>query len=264
MPLFRPAYVPSWRYRRNAYGPDVSHWKPITSWKALLGTGASFLGMKATEGNKTLDSTLRQHRDSFRASPLLLGIYYHFARSGDPTAQAERLLAAVGDLRHNERLCLDLEVVPVMEPREGSTLSAANLLWIHDFVTTLRDEYPDRPVLIYTSRRIWRMLDDPQWIEATKELHLWVPRYNTVEPRLPRPWDGPDILEGAGWTFWQWTDGEAPAPLRTPGIGRCDMNVFRGTVAELKAYAQPVDPVKPSERNTPVDPRLGPPPTPSQ
>lgn len=209
---------------KRAEGIDVSHWKPVKDWNALTRAQISFVGAKATEGTTVVDKTLRQHRDGVRDHGLALGIYYHFARSGSPSAQAERFMDAVGPLRTNERLALDFEVMTTAQPEEG-------LPWIAAFIATLKQEWPDRRPILYTSKRIWRMIGDPEWQKAA-DVDLWVPRYNAKEePLLPRP------FVNQGWTFWQWSDGDTPSCV-TPGVGRCDRNYFRGDVVELRRYAK--------------------------
>jgi GH25 family lysozyme M1 (1,4-beta-N-acetylmuramidase) len=210
----------------RALGVDVSHWKPVKNWSELYNSGVRFFGAKATEGNKYVDPTLRTHRDESRRQPFLLSIFYHFARSGDPRAQANRLQDAVGDLRPNERLCLDLEVSPTDDPKDA-------LDWVDKFFETLMGgACSDRRPLIYTSKRIWRMIGDPAW-DLASEVDLWSPRYNAqmIEPIPALPW------AAAGWSFWQWSDGETP-PVVTPGIGRCDVNYFKGDEAALAEYAK--------------------------
>jgi len=210
----------------RATGIDVSHWKPVKNWLELYDSGVRFVGVKATEGGSFIDPKLRYHRDEMRRHPFTLGIYYHFARSGPANRQAERLVDAVGALRDNERLCLDFEVLPI--PGGGD----ANLDWITAFMRVLRHDVPDRRPIIYTSRRIWRMMGDPLW-EMSGDVDLWAPRYNAqgVEPAMPRPW------KDCGWSFWQWSDGAFPLHV-TPGVGKCDANYFRGDDAALEEYAK--------------------------
>lgn len=209
----------------RAAGIDISHWKSPTDWDQIYSSGVSFVGMKATEGNSYVDPKLRLHREEFRRRPFLLGIYYHFARSGVAERQAERLMDVVGDLRPNERLALDLEVSPTIDPLQA-------LDWTERFISTLVGSVcSDRRPILYTSKRIWRTIGDPDWGLAS-EVDLWAPRYNAAgaEPAMPKPW------EKTSWTFWQWTDGEFPRHV-TPGVGKCDANWFRGTRDELREYA---------------------------
>lgn len=226
-----------------ARGIDVSHWKTVKSWPEVRASGVSFVGVKATEGIGYIDPTLRSCRDAVRATGFELAIYYHFARSGSARGQAERLMDAVGSLLPNERLCLDLEVVPT--PQDTSDAIA----WVKDWVSTVLLEVPDRNVILYTSRRIWRMLGNPAF-PWTDKVDLWVPGYRPLAagpPLLPNPW------AGKGWTFWQWSDGEYP-PWNTPGVGSCDVNVFAGDVGALTSYASNVRPAftSPGDGSGPV------------
>lgn len=209
----------------RALGIDISRWRPVTVWSAVKDAGISFVGIKATEGNSIVDSAFRRARDSFRETGFALGIFYHFARSGRADQQAERLIDLAGPLKDNERLALDFEVLTTAAPEDG-------LAWIDLFIGTLMKANPDRRPLIYTSRRIWKTIGDPDWARAG-EVDLWAPRYNTtnVEPDLPKPW------ATAGWTFWQWSDGDFPVN-EVPGVGQCDSNYFKGTADDLTVYAK--------------------------
>lgn len=206
----------------RARGVDVNHYHPVTDWAALAGSGVSFVGIKATEGNTIIDASLNAHRDGARIQPFDLVIFYHFCRSGDPVYQASRLLNAVGPLRANERLCLDLEVLP---DDAGSVLA-----WVEAFYARIQRAYPTTRQLIYTSKRIWDSFGAPAWPRASRgDVALWAPRYGANEPAMPTPWNN--------WSAWQWTDGgEHGAPFTTPGVGTCDANYWNGDRDALKAW----------------------------
>lgn len=196
----------------RARGIDVNSYHPIIDFAALDRSNLSFVGVKATEGNTITDKSLIAHRDGLRKLSLDLVIYYHFARSGDPVKQAARLMAAVGPLRPNERLCLDLEVLPD---------DTSNVLtWMDEFYARIARSYPAMRQFIYTSNRIWQMIGSPVWTRALN-LALWAPRYSTIEPVVPAPW--------SSWTIWQYTDGgEHGSDYGCPGVGECDANVWNG------------------------------------
>lgn len=207
----------------RALGADVSHFHPVQDWSALYDGGVRFLGVKATEGARYLDPTFRAHRDGARMLPFSLVAYYHFARSGDPIMQAERFMDAVGQLRDNERLVLDLEVAPDL-PKDLS------LSWADKFYTRLMGSVcSDRRPLIYTSSRFWQDIGNPDW-DLASEIDLWAPRYNAqgIEPVIPKPWTG------AGWKFWQFSESETLAGITGP----CDANYFNGDNDALLAYAK--------------------------
>jgi lysozyme len=222
----------------HARGLDVSHYHPVQDWGTLVSSPEKpvFIGVKATEGANRLDPKLQVHRDSFRASSMLLGIYYHFARPGDARAQAEYFMSSVGPLDPRERLCLDLEV-PVCQDVGEAFRPHATLAWVDAFYATLTGPEgfsADRRPLIYTSARVWRgLVGDLPWVAGTVGVDLWAPRYNDQghEPALPVPW------AQRGWHVWQWTDGQTP-PYTLPGVGACDGNVWNGDEENLRAYMQ--------------------------
>ncbi len=206
----------------RAKGIDVNAWHPIKDYQALAGSNISFVGVKATEGNILTDKAFLAHRDGLRALPLDLVVFYHFCRSGRPETQAVRLLDAVGPLRPNERLCLDLEVLP---DDPGSVLA-----WVDAFYGRIRRACPGQRQLIYTSKRIWSMFGNPSWAGAA-DIDLWAPRYNASghEPELPAPWSE------RGWHIWQFSDGDVVS-YSAPGVGPCDANVWNGDRDALRAW----------------------------
>jgi len=221
----------------RARGIDVSHHKPIKDYRALFDSGVSFVGVKTTEGNTFTDPMLLTHSHELRkeVDDLKLVIYYHFARSGDPKQQALRFMDKVGPLKSNERLSLDLEVLPAFKPNTEPDNDSV-LEWMTKFYSEIFEIHGDRRPFIYTSRRIWRMFGDPEW-SMGGDIDLWAPRYNTTnEPALPAPW------KKTGWTIWQWTDGGDTGPEHsTPGVGRCDANYFRGDETSLDEYMKLVE-----------------------
>ncbi len=203
----------------RAFGVDVSHYHPITNFAAARAAGVSFVGIKATEGKSFKDPTFKDHRAGFRATPFKLGVFYHFARPGDPKDQANFLMDTVGPLLPMERLCLDFE-----DDKNG--LPTVDLKFIDAFFTTLMGGVcSDRPAMIYTSKRVWSQIGNPQWSLAT-DVHLWAPRYGSNEPDLPTPWKA--------WTFWQYSEAETVKGV--PGL--FDANYFNGDEAALDLYAK--------------------------
>lgn len=215
-----------------ARGVDVSHYQadvaPI-DFGAVLDSGVSFVGVKATQGAGYVDPKFGVHRIGVRSQPFTFVTYYHFAGPGDPVRQAERFMDVVGSLRPNERLCCDLE-----DDKIGKL--AVDLAWVDTFYSTLLGgACSDRKPLIYTSRRVWLQMSNPAW-DLAGEIDLWSPRYGPDEPELPLPWK----TLGKPWSFWQFSEEEL-----VPGIhGKCDASRFNGDVAALMAYAA-LSPVMP-------------------
>lgn len=210
----------------HAFGVDVSHHVPVVDFSKLA-DAVAFVGVKATEGPGFVDPKLRFHRSGVRQYPFALAIYYHFARSGDPRKQAQRLMDTIGPMRDNERLALDLEVSPAADV-------GARFAWMNDFFEELLGGVcSDRRPILYTSNRKWvELLGDPPLWDLASEVDLWLARYSHSEPVVPKPW------ANVGWKFWQFSDGHDPEPRTVPGVGTCDCNYFNGDLAALRAYAR--------------------------
>jgi lysozyme len=209
----------------RARGIDVSHYnadvQPV-DFGAVFDNGISFVGIKATQGNTFTDPKLAAHRAGVRSQPFAFAFFYHFCAPGDPVAQADRFVDTVGELRGNERLCVDLE-----DDRTGRP--AVDLIWTSKFYGRLLGGVcSDRKPLIYTSRRVWLQLGNPTW-DLASEIDLMAPRYGPDEPELPLPWK----LIKKPWSFWQNSE-----DALVPGVnGKCDSSFFNGDVAALQAYA---------------------------
>ena len=211
----------------RAKGIDISHWKVVNDWQKVYESGVRFVGIKATEGLTYLDPDLRKNREAVRRQPFLLTIYYHFARPGSARKQAERLVDAIGALRDNERLCLDLEGAgPTPEdPRRA-------IDWINEFYDSLHAGVHDRRPLMYTSNRIWGTIGDPEWSLASG-VDLWVPRYSRKEPVLPKPWRKLQVGQEIEVTWsGQWVMGK---------ISRTDETLGMIAVASVTLDGKPVD-----------------------
>ncbi len=215
-----------------AKGIDISHWKPVKDWKALR-EAVSFVGIKATEGNTVRDPMFYENQKAMQEQDFILGIYYHFARTGDPIAQARRFMATVGALKPNERLALDFEVLPENYDPLG---------WMTAFIKTVMGTVGDRRPLLYTSDRIWKQMGNPfmnplmGWVQ---DVDLWLPRYSDdvdAAPAIPCPWHSPPStapeMVYTPMKFWQFSENQP-----VPGCGQVDANVFNGDQAALEAYA---------------------------
>lgn len=205
----------------NAIGVDVSHWRRVASWDALVAGGVSFIGIKATQGSTGVDPAINYHRDGFRGSGLVGALYFHYPSaggSGDPAAEAATFLKTIGPLRDNERLALDVEQGP-------SGNGAPKIDWIKSFIAALPRDRGRRP-LIYTAGHVWNEIGNPPWSDATTGMvDLWAKQYAPALTKLPSPWSFAH--------FWQNAQDGA-----VPGIdGPCDTDQFcLGDADELRKY----------------------------
>lgn len=210
------------------WGPDVSDWQtpehgnPHVDFDKVKAAGADFAFVKATEGTGyrsdawTTYAYPRRLRDAG-----LLGGSYHFARPGLPgggAAQADHYLDTIG-----ARATAPGWLPPVLDLEDHGGLSDAALCaWTDAFLKRLLARTGRRQRLVYTSPSFFRghLRSGSGWLRP--DVDLWIAHYTTN----PAP-------SVNGWLFWQHTSGAA-----VPGVaGRCDRNVFAGTLDELRVLA---------------------------
>ncbi|RYH00454.1 MAG: glycoside hydrolase [Alphaproteobacteria bacterium] len=196
---------------------DISHHNKISSFDKVAGAGVLGVIQKATQGFSFKDPTFASNSKRVKSAGMLFGAY-HFGTAGDPVAQADFFLSAVGD---TSLLVLDFEANP--QGHDMSLLEAEQFVH-HVFSRTGR--YPG----LYSGHTIKEALAaagiaSPSQTELSK-CWLWFARYGQ-SPLIPKVWDT--------WKLWQYTDGAAGnEPHQVAGIGRCDRDMFNGTEAELR------------------------------
>jgi hypothetical protein len=217
--------------------PDLSEWNP----------GASLAGIKAANGGAVFlrGAYGADHPDllfaRYRAGAASLGypfvgIYHYVRQDQDITAQARAFLKILGKLAPNEVPALDLE--------EGAGDQEARANAWHAVVDEALGLAP-RPL----NERSW-LYSGLDFAETAglapifaSARHTWVAAYGSTEPSL-------------GHTLWQSTNGTVGSNITSwPGTGKCDTNLYHGTLAELAALSgryQPPAPAKPATAVTQV------------
>jgi lysozyme len=191
-------------------GIDISHHQGAPDLAAVRRSGRGFVVAKATEGTGWTDPEFAASRARGHAAGLLVGAY-HFARAGDPAAEAADFVRAVGSLSPGEFAALDQEV-PGPDP----------VGWCAAWLTTVRDALGVAP-LLYLDRSTRDRFD---WTPVVREdVGLWL-----------ASWDGStDAVAAAPWpvlAMKQYSDRGS-----VPGVaGPVDLDVFYGTEDQLRAY----------------------------
>lgn len=203
----------------NAQGFDVSHWNPPRDW-AALSSAMDFVGIKVSEGEHNVDSALAADQAGARGEPFALVWYYHVARPGDPVEQMRRFTGLVGELRPNERYCLDVE-----------RSSSVPIDYLAGCLEAIEEAAPDRQHFLYISNGVWTGAGYPGVWAPAEHTALILPRYLSPQPPLvPQPW----LAIGRTWAMWQRSQ-----TGRLPGIdGDVDLDEWNGDRAQLEAFAR--------------------------
>ena len=230
---------------------DIHHAKDVKDLQETFDSGVEGLIHKASEGNWFTDPSMMLRMPIAWAIGFVLGTY-HFYRSNVPGAvQASYFLKAIEPLRKltNDRLIpvwCDLETIDGV----GDEVRMREVL---QFLRIVSKEY--KTCGLYSSPGFWSShTTKPTWVKLYWQ---WLAQWTPADTfNLP-----------AGWSIercrlWQkgiagvhsWMQGSVP------GIrGAVDIDIFPGTISELKAWAGYWDVGVPPEPPTPSPPPPVPP-----
>ncbi|KUL38949.1 hypothetical protein ADL22_16280 [Streptomyces sp. NRRL F-4489] len=198
---------------------------------ARVARSHSFAFLKATQGTRFTDPWFRRDYAAAARTSLVRAPYHFFdpRSTGDGAAQARHFIAAAraagyrGDRPGELPAVLDVEKVRRNGREVCPQLLRTEQLRI--FLRTVRTAFRTAPIVYTNAPFVRECMGGKGGVFAGSR--LWLARYGsgTKEP-APVP--------GAGrWTFWQYTRAG-----RTPGVpGTVDRDVFRGTLAQLRALA---------------------------
>jgi Glycosyl hydrolases family 25 len=200
--------------------PDCSEFQPSADLAGIKRLNGGAVILRAAYGTSHPDKVFARYRAqaaSFGYS--FCGIYHYVTAGEDITAQALAFTKIVGRLAPNEIPILDLE------EGDGDQEARANT-WLS--------------LVDMTFGLSLRPLNERSWLYSGEDYaqtaglapifasarHTWVAAYGSTEPSL-------------GHTLWQCTNGTVGAYNGTswPGAGRCDTNLYAGTLAELAALS---------------------------
>lgn len=219
-------------------GVDVSAYQGTIDWKKVRAAGFEFAYIKVTEGISYSSPTWKDQKAGARDAGLLVGPY-HFDRPGraalDQVGHFVQVSGTEWDLPH----AWDTEVSTGQD-----TLPAAQDKRIRGALDGLKDCLDIRPVL-YSYPGFWMSLGAfgkdhyyeqyPLWIahylylgrdkkmvgQCTAPCHHAGPKF--AKPMVPPPWKK--------YAMWQVHGDDG----RVPGVsGPCDINVFYGTMEDLR------------------------------
>ncbi|MEU9095390.1 GH25 family lysozyme [Streptomyces sp. NPDC048428] len=230
-----PAMAPAQAAPPGDYGVrgvDTSHYShpenKVIDWKQVRRAGYAFMYAKATEGTTHRDRWFAPDLLDAKAAGLFRGAY-HFYGTTAGKDQAESFVATVRKAGYTGKAPGELPPAIDLELKNGRTcpknFSTAGL---RTFLRTVDAEMKVRPVIYTTEQFVKACMNGDGSMFA--DHMLWQPRYRSGASE-------PTTVPGAGsrWKIWQHSETGT-----VPGIEsrtRTDLNVFRGSVAELKRLA---------------------------
>jgi lysozyme len=190
----------------SVQGVDVSHYQGAFAWS---GSGLAFGYASIGDGVGYSDPMFAANWAGMQAAGVLRGAYQFFEPADDPTAQANMMVGAVGQLGAGDLPCMiDVEVTG---GQSGATIAANVRTWIN-VVQAGTGLTP----IIYTGPYFW---DDNVGDTSFGDIPLWIADYGPSCPDVPNGW--------STWTIWQYSDGG----------GSLDHDVFNGSAGDLQALS---------------------------
>jgi lysozyme len=192
---------------------DLSHHNGTVDLGAAKVDGIVGVIHKSTQGLDYADPLYAANRTQAGAQVLRWGAY-HFGTGDDPIAQAEHFLA-VAEPGPRDLLVLDLE-----SNLDGPSMSLEEAREFVSHVQLATGRWPG----LYSGNYVKEMLGG-QVDPVLANCWFWLAQYGPTAV-VPPTWQA--------WTLWQYTDGgQGPPPHDVAGIGRCDRDLFAGTLRQL-------------------------------
>lgn len=201
-------------------GVDVSAYQGEIDWPVLADQDLDFAFIKATEGSAHEDERFAASWEGARATDLLVGAYHFLSFESPGADQAAHMIDVVPAESGTLPPVVDVEYYGDFA---ADPPTVDELRGILDPMLDALEEHYGVPPILYTTQQIRAdyLGDDydryPLWIRSVAST-----------PDLPR----------RDWEFWQYSDRDT-----LPGYAgeeeHIDMNVFDGTLADLRALAQP-------------------------
>lgn len=199
-------------------GIDVSKWQGPIDWGKVKAAGIGFAIVRVGDGDTYVDPQFGANWSGTKAHGIIRGTYHFFRPGDDPVVQANNFVKQIK--ARGGMTAGDLPPVLDVEVQDGvsdATLRSRALKWLQ----TVEAGLGKRP-MIYTSPGFWNALGAGS--EFSKYT-LWVAHWETACPSMPNSW--------SGWKFWQTADDGHVSGIS----GAVDLDVFNGSLADLKAFA---------------------------
>lgn len=178
---------------RKIQGIDVSHYQGTINWNKVAGSGeVSYVYIKATEGEKLVDATLRPNLFGARRAGLYVGVY-HFFRPNVGVQQQFLNFTSNVNIR-------EMDLIPIIDIEHLGRVSKSTFqARLRQFLDKVERHFGVRPIL-YTSRDFYnKYLAGP----FTNYKYM-IARYHE---------EVPELCDNAPFVMWQYT-----SKGRLPGI----------------------------------------------
>lgn len=225
----------------RAEGIDGSHWwgKFVA---ALVTKPIDFIILKATEGTSFIDSEFHNNMSAAASIPIR-GAYHYQRYKLSWFAQANHFLETIK--AHSPQI-VALDVEKIGNELVYSVEAAANEFFsdMRRIIDYWRVQLPGTTILLYTNPDIYynhllpaiRRLYGNEGVSWLEDVDKWIAVYNG---------QGKDGYPSSKWGIPRWKFWQYAGSVKVEGYGvsgSVDLNVYNGTVEELRTYVLGTEP----------------------
>jgi GH25 family lysozyme M1 (1,4-beta-N-acetylmuramidase) len=195
--------------------PDISEFQAGADLAGIKKLNGGAIVLRVAYGTSHPDATFAPHRaTAARLGYGFTGLYHYITAAQDAATQAHTFARLVGKLAPHE--------VPILDLEEGSgNQSGRAAAWLG----VVDEAFGLTPLPL--PKRSWLYSNEAFAQEQglgplfASPRHTWVAAYRNAEPTI-------------GHSLWQSTNGVVGSHITNwPGAGRCDTNVYHGTLPQL-------------------------------
>ena len=225
----------AWETERAGWarGIDISSYQPRVDWATVAKDGVSWMLARASV-SVYKDALCDDHIKAAKAAGLLVGAYHFFAPWRSPEEQAKIFLAQVKGLPIDLPLVTDVEALaPKAKEGEPAPIPVTTAQLVERtaaFMAIVEKETGRRPTL-YTYSAFSTQHKLGVAFGATHRLHI--ADYREGPPTVSAGWGRYAFHQHAG------DNGRQAGVLLPKGkLSPCDLNVYRGSLEQLKLFCQ--------------------------
>lgn len=219
------------------HGVDVSIYEPKVDWRVLRTNGFRFALIRATSGTGYVDPKFKSHWEDSRREGILRGAYHYLFAGLDAKKQADLFISTLSTDRGELPPIIDLE------DAYNENIPNTKIIETCKAMLDLVEKAFGQPPMIYSRTQYLNTYlskngKAPAW---AKNYYLWLAQYPFVfdDNSMPNKNMPTQAAGWQDWKFWQYSESAIiEGVTNDSGVPTaCDLNLFRGSEAELYAFA---------------------------
>lgn len=212
----------------TVHGVDISKWQDAPStpihpdFKKMKAAGAEFVICKASQATFT-DPEYLEYMKNAKAAGMIRGAYHYLDGTKSGVEQANYFCSLIAN---------DMpDLPPIVDYEESKNVPSGDITRLKDFCEVVKAKTKRTPI-IYTGFGYWVPYGstDPYWLQYD----LWVANWYVITPKIPAPW--------TSYKLWQYSAKGDGLAFGVESL-QIDLDVFNGTLDQLKAYCNIIPPV---------------------